>query len=531
MKQLVSLLLSCCLITLLLTGCAGKGENQAMYYDIPGEPGNLDPQLASDTSSQIVLQNIMEGLFRMTPDGKLEEAAATSYELSEDGCTYTFHLREDAVWNSGEGEPVPVTAADFVYAFQRLFNPYTRSPYRGMYTSIEGAQEILDGTRNYQELGVSAPDNHTFVVRLAKEDPFFLQLLTLPAAFPCNQEFFESTAGRYGRSEESVFCNGPFLISSWTEDKNMVLSRNDAYTTTTVSPSSVSLYFISDSAETTQRFAADNLDAAQLSSADLSIAQEKGLEVISYDNTTWAVLVNQKNETLQNRNICKSLALALQRDSYTGILPSYLKPVYRLIPSTVSVSGENYQASASTVGVDYQPEQAAQEMRNGLAAMGIDRLPRLTILCPDSDDAYSSVLEYIAQVWQKDVSAFVGIEKMPLSDIYARVGQGEYEMALVPLTPSYDNPLSILDRFVSSSSQNSAGYSNTAYDVLLENPVGSAQQVIETFAQAEQMLLQDGIVFPLFCETTNYALDSGVTGIEFSPFDGGVFFRDAKKVE
>ena len=104
-------------------------------------------------------------------------------------------------------------------------------------------------------------------------------------------------------------------------------------------------------------------------------------------------------------------------------------------------------------------------------------------------------------------------------------------MALVPLTPSYDNPLSILDRFVSSSSQNSAGYSNTAYDVLLENPVGSAQQVIETFAQAEQMLLQDGIVFPLFCETTNYALDSGVTGIEFSPFDGGVFFRDAKKVE
>ena len=75
------------------------------------------------------------------------------------------------------------------------------------------------------------------------------------------------------------------------------------------------------------------------------------------------------------------------------------------------------------------------------------------------------------------------------------------------------------------------GYSNAQYDSLLENCVGSADQVINQFAQAEQILLSDGVVFPLFCETTNYALDSGVTGIEFSPFDGGVFFRDAKKVQ
>lgn len=531
MKRLVSLLFSCCLLVPLLAGCAGKGENQAMYYDIPGEPGNLDPQLASDTSSQIVLQNIMEGLLRMTPDGKLEEAAATSYEISEDGLTYTFHLREDAMWNSREGEPVPVTAADFVYAFQRLFNPYTRSPYREMYASIEGAQEILAGTKNYMELGISAPDDHTFVVRLAKEDPFFLQLLTLPAAFPCNQEFFESTAGRYGRNEKSISCNGPFFISSWTQEKNMVLSRNEEYTTTTVSPSSVSLYFISDSAETTRRFASDNLDAAKLGSTDLSIAQEKGLEVVSYDNTVWAVIVNQKNETLQNRNICRALALSLQRDSYSGILPSYLKPIRQLIPSTVAVSGENYRNSAQDVGVDYQPEQAAQEMKAGLAAMGVERLPRLTVLCPDSDDAYSSAMEYIAQVWQKDISVFVGIEKVPLSDLYARVGQGDYEMALIPLTPGYDNPLSILEQFSSSSSQNSTGYTNAGYDSLLENPVGSAQQVIGKFAEAEQLLLQDGVVLPLFCETTNYALDSGVIGIEFSSFDGGVFFRDAKKVQ
>ena len=531
MKRLLSLVLCCCMVVVLLSGCGGKGENQAMYYDIPGEPGNLDPQLADDTSSQIVLQNIMEGLLRMTPNGQLEEAAATSYEISEDGLTYTFHLREDAMWNNGEGAAVPVTAKDFVYGFQRLFNPYTRSEYREMYSAIDGAQEIISGTKNYQELGVYAPDDYTFVVRLARQDPFFLQLMTLPAAFPCNQEFFESTGGRYGLSEGAVFCNGPFIISSWTEDKNMVLSRNEEYATTVVSPSSVSLYFISDAAETTKRFAADNLDAAKLSSADLSIAQEKGLEVISYDNTVWAVLVNQKDETLQNRDICKALALSLQRESYSGILPTYLKAMSQLIPSTVSVSGENYREHAASVGVGYQPEVAAQKMAAGLSALEVDRLPRLTILCPDSDDAYASVIGYIAQVWQKDISAFVGVEKLSLSDLYARVDQGDYEMALIPLTPSYDNPVSILDRFVSSSSQNSVGYSNPDYDALLANQIGSAQEVVAKFAQAEQMLLEDGVILPLFCETTNYALDSGVTGIEFSPFSGGVFFRDAKKVE
>ena len=87
MKRLLSLVLCCCMVVVLLSGCGGKGENQAMYYDIPGEPGNLDPQLADDTSSQIVWQNIMEGLLRMTRNGQLEEAAATSYEISEDGLT------------------------------------------------------------------------------------------------------------------------------------------------------------------------------------------------------------------------------------------------------------------------------------------------------------------------------------------------------------------------------------------------------------------------------------------------------------
>ena len=531
MKRLFSLLLSCCLLTGLLTGCMDKGAGQAMYYDIPGEPGNLDPQLASDTSSQIVLQNIMEGLLRITPDGKLEEAAATDYEVSADGLTYTFHLREGAFWYDGDEKKIPVTARDFVYGFQRLFNPYTRSEYREMFSAIEGAQEIIDGTKNYQELGVSAPDDNTFVVRLAREDPFFLQLVTLPAAFPCNQEFFESTKGRYGLSDEDILCNGPFIIYSWTEKKNMVLLKNECYATAAVSPSSVSLYFISDSAETARRFEAGNLDAAKLRSADLSSAQENGLEIISFDNTVWALLVNQKNETLQNADIRAALTLSLQRESYAEVLPPYLKSAGLLIPSTVSVSGENYRSHAKEVGVSYQPQEAKKRMSAGLAALGETRLPKLTILCPDSDETFASSLEYVKQVWQRDISAFVTVETMSLSTLYNRVGQGYFEMALIPITPNFDNPSSILNQFLSGSGQNTAGYSNPAYDALLADQAGSAQEVVERFAQAEQTLLRDGVVIPLFYETSNYALDKGVTGIEFSPFDGGVFFRDALKRE
>lgn len=531
MKRIISVALCCCMVLTLFTGCGSKGKGQAMYYDIPGEPGNLDPQLASDTSSHIVLQNIMEGLLRMTEDGKLEEAAATDYEVSDDGLTYTFHLREDAVWYDGDEKTTPVTAKDFVYGFQRLFNPYTRSEYRDMYSAIEGAQEIISGTKSYQELGVSAPDDYTFVVRLAKKDPFFLQLVTLPAAFPCNQEFFESTKGRYGLSGEDILCNGPFTIYSWNEEQNIILSKNDKYTTSSVSPSSVSLYFISDSAETTKRFEAGNLDAAKLGSADLSFAQENGLEVISFDNTVWALLVNQKNETLQNANIRAALSLSLQRDSYAGVLPAYWKSASQLIPSTVSVSGENYRSHAQSVGVPYHPEEAMEKMSAGLSALGLDRLPKLTILCPDSDEAFASSLEYIKQVWQRDVSAFATVETMSLNNIYNKIGQGDYEMALIPITPSYDNPASILGQFLSGSGQNTAGYSNSAYDALLADQTGSAQKVVERFAQAEQMLLSDGVVLPLFYETSNYALDKGVTGIKFSPFDGGVFFRDARKKE
>lgn len=153
----------------LLFPLAGCGKSSALLrYDISAAPQNLDPQFATGAVEQMIIQNICEGLVRQLPNGEIVPALAESYAISESGLQYTFILKE-AQWENG----APVTAEDFVFAFQRMFNSVSRSPYAEQYASISGARQIMEAGAAASSLGVSAKDSRTLVFTLAQEDPFF----------------------------------------------------------------------------------------------------------------------------------------------------------------------------------------------------------------------------------------------------------------------------------------------------------------------------------------------------------------------
>ena len=216
-KKLIALFTAFFML-LSLSACSEQ-KTQPIRIDIPSPIKNLDPQFATDMIAQTIIANTFEGLVRKTIDGEIVPAVAESFTVSPDLKTYTFHLRKDVLWQND----TPVTAHDFVFAFQRMFHPQVPSPFAQQYIMIENAPQVLSGELPNSLLGVKAKDDYTLIFTLSKASPLFLERLCEPSASPCNETFFNETRARYGLGKGYIMGNGVFTISSWDNEKSIVI--------------------------------------------------------------------------------------------------------------------------------------------------------------------------------------------------------------------------------------------------------------------------------------------------------------------
>ena len=221
---------------------------------------SLDPQVATDGTSFEFIANYTDGLMQMDADGQPIEALAESYDISEDGTEYTFHLR-DAKWSNG----ADVTAADFVFAWQRAVDPELASEYSYMLSDIgqiKNAAEIINGEKDKSELGVTAVDDKTLKVELNVPVSYFLSLMYFPTFYPMNEEFFNSTGGNYGTSADTVISNGAFVVDDYTVAGNSLhLKKNEDYwNADNVKLSGISYQVIQDSQQALMSYQNGDLD-------------------------------------------------------------------------------------------------------------------------------------------------------------------------------------------------------------------------------------------------------------------------------
>ena len=202
----------------LLTGCGGSSASTSFTWFVDNIPANLDPQVATKAEDVIACENLYGGLVRRNASGELVPDLCERWEISSDGLTYTFYLKSGLTYTGTKGAATDyaITAEDFVYAFRRVFDPQTASPYAVEFSAIQNSASVLDGTADPGTLGVSAIGELTLVFRLSERDDTFLSKLTLPGAMPCDEAFFESTRGTYGLSSTSTLSSGSFYIYNWT---------------------------------------------------------------------------------------------------------------------------------------------------------------------------------------------------------------------------------------------------------------------------------------------------------------------------
>lgn len=509
---------------LIFSGCSPKIKS-SLFYDITSSINSYDPQMAEDDSALLMAGNCFEGLLCSGADGELCSGAAESWEISDDGLTYTFKLKKGLLWSDGE---TALTSADFVFGFRRLFDPETKAPFRADFMAVKNASTVASGAMSTKQLGVAAPDERTLVITLEYQDPFFLELLATPAASPCNEAFFLGTRGRYGSATEYTLFNGPYSVARIKEGVYYRLSRNQSYSGTPTGYANIYLYTqTAEDYSSAARLLAGEIDAAPVTFGDVAALTGGGFSTEGYKNTVWVLAFNTADPYTSNQSVRRAIAYACDKGALEGSLPGNLEPAWSFVPPAVTLSGESYRSLAGEKfsGFDYDPEMAASLLSDGLAELGGGRLDTLTILCPEE---YLSMMGLIQRSVQEGLAVFVNLVPMSNEELAQAVSSGEYQAALVPITVKYNTPAAFFSLF--SSAENFTGFSSASLARVVQSAADALtlQDTVAAYSTAEQMLLQACPVFPMFFEESYFAIAPGLSGLTYSPFGSHVAFYYAE---
>ncbi len=530
------LLIFLVIFSLLGTSCSkNEGSNYLFRYSLLEDPKNLDPQLATDTSSLVIIENMFEGLLKNTSSGNLSEGVAKSYSVSEDGLTYTFELRENAFWTAKDYSE-NVTAADFVFTFKRLINPATHSPYANQFLSIKNAEKINAGQLSIDNLGIKANGKYQLVIELEHPDANFLTLLTTSPAMPCNEKFFNSTKGRYGLETIDVISNGPFYLKDWLYDpygKNnyLILRRNTTYSDVSkVYPSGLNFFIARTTDKINENYTKESTDCIVDNGFNRDLFNSKSINR-EYQNASSGIVFNLNNPYLKITEVRKSLSIALDRDLLSKKLPQNIKIANGIIPSGVTMLNKSFrELSAEPTLTMFNLSLSQYLWESTLTQAEKNSFNNSSIIVPKSYE-YSDYLSSISDQWSDALGFYCTVEVLPDNEYKARIESGNYMMAIVKLTGDMNSPSAFLNSFRTGNKDNITKYSNQEFDSILSGAetAASHSESVSKFAQAEKFLTDNYIFTPIFYHTEYLINNKDMADIIYNPFTKQVNFTKAKK--
>lgn len=521
-----------------MTGCFEKdGSDGVIKYDIAYNPGSLDPQTASDDSSTLLIASLYTGLLRLEPDGSLSAGVAEDYTVSDDGLTYRFKLSSSNYWTDANGFDAVCTAQDFVFGFQRLFDPATRAPRASEYFCIKNSRAINSGAvSDLARLGVTASGDYELTIELEYPDPNFPMLLTEAPAMPCSEEYFISSQGRYGLSRDTTPSNGAFYLRTWNydpytiTDNNLLILRRHAKNSEAdkVYPSGLNFFiegdedFVDDFVSGTISCIAVTEDQRELITGDKYTVQE-------YDAITVGMLFNKDFELFRTAGFRRALASLIDREKLAQTVTDHAV-AYAIVPGEVTLLDKSYREYAGEkLTAEYSTDKAQQYYQQALPGLDRDLFSGARIITRD-DSAASAMISAIMQEWQREFGFYCVVETLSESDFNARLSSGDFEIAMQDLNGSTNSPAAYLQSFTKSGSGNYSGYSSADVTRL----VNSAQRAADLSAsadlykQAEQTIIDDAIFIPLYYKNEYFYINKNFADISYNPFNKTVDFTQAK---
>lgn len=515
------------------TGFAGTPEEDSYTIDLRAEPPELNSMLTTDVVSGDILRMVMSGLYKLDENDKPVPDLAEETTVSDDKRTYTMKLRQDAKWTNGE----PVTANDFVFAYQAVCNKETASSYAFIiYDNLLNGKEVYEGTKDPSELGVKAIDDYTLEVTFVNPIPYAEHLFSFSTYYPVNQKAYEEIgAEHYGDEMDQLVTNGAYTISEWVHNDHITLAANeDFYDPDRVAVKTVRYNMMNDSNARMNAFQAGQIDCINLTGDQTVQAESLGIHVENYvNNSNWYIQFNTKktDKGLDNANIRRALGLALDTQSLCdNILKDGSVPATGLVPTAIAGANDVLYREAAGDITGYNAEEAKKALEKGLQETGLKAEDlKLSFLCDDSDGAQRDA-QFMQEQWKSVLGLNVEITPQPFKSRLASMDSGDFDMVYAGWSPDYNDAMTFLDLFTTTNGNNYGKYSNTEYDKLIADAMVEADPAArqDLLVKAETLVTQtDAAVYPIYFSAVSYAVSDKVqnmTRTGFQEFD----FTDAK---
>ncbi|MGN7893803.1 peptide ABC transporter substrate-binding protein [Bacillus sp. 22475] len=490
-----------------------KTENQ----EIP----TMDTSKSTDTLGSQILGNTMEGLYRLDKENKPIPAAAESSTKSEDGKKYTFKLRKDAKWSNGD----PVTAKDFVFAWQRLLDPKTAAEYAFIAFPIKNAEAVNKGEKPVTELGVKAVDDLTLEVELEQAVPYFLNLVAFPSYYPLNEKFVKEKGDKYGLESDTTVYNGPFVLTDWKHEQGWKLKKNDQYwDKKTVKLDEINYSVVKEPATNVNLYDSGQIDFSLLTGEFVDKFRNNKEEYGVYNEpSTFFIRLNQKrggqDTPLKSKKLREAIALSIDKKNLTNvILNDGSKPADYLVPKGLAAGpdGKDFQETFKN-GIKPDAKKAAAAWEEAKKELGKDQVT-IEFLNYDTGNA-KKVGEYVKDQIEKNLKGVtVNIKLQPFKQKLKLESEQDYDISYGGWSPDYADPMTYLDMFESKHSHNQMSFSDQKYDEIIKKAGGElmsdAKKRWEELGKAEKLLLQEDVALvPLYQSARSYVMKPYVKGV------------------
>lgn len=477
-------------------GTGNQSEEMVFHRGNGAEPDTLDPHLAQGNWESHIIGDLMLGLTTEGPTGEAVPGAAESWEISEDGLTWTFQLREH-FWSDG----VPVTAHDFVYAYRRILNPATASNYAWYLYQILNAEAVNSGEMPGTELGVEAPDDRTFVVNLDNPTPYLAEYMTHQTTFAVPSHVIEEHGDAWSRPRNYV-SNGAYLLTEWIPNDHITAVKNPLfYDAENVAIDRVIYYPTSDYVSALQRFRAGELDIQSvLPSVQIDWIRQNIPETIELKPilTVEYLSMNFAREDLSDLRIREALSLALDRETIVEQIRRMGNPAaYSIVPPNVA----NYPGDAQLPYADVPQPQRLVRAKALMeeAGYGPDNRLSITLAVRSASADARRRPAAIQQMW-REIYVDAEIEQSDAAVFYNLMQAHDFDVGLAGWVADFNDASNFLELLRSGNGNNYGQYSNPEFDAALDQ--AAAEQNLkargEIMARAEAIALRDHALLPKF---------------------------------
>lgn len=525
-KKVFAALLATVMVGTMLAGCGTPGskssndsssDGKVFRYSTNTGPTTLDPTKGNCIPDNEIQHAVTESLVRNT-GGEITPGVAESWEVSDDGLTYTFHLNPDAKWSDGE----QIKAQDFVYSWQRLMNPDTAAPYAFIGEYLKNGYAIEKDQMDPSELGVVAQDDTTLVVTLEHPTAYFLSLIGSSAQYaPLRQDIVEEYGKDFAADAEKNVYSGPYVLKS-SQNQKWVFEPNENYwDKDSIKLDRVELSYVQNTETAVAMYEDGDLDYVQLPTA--SIDQHKGEDHTFLNGNVDFFYFNMagSNPALENKNFRLALNYALNRNDYNELVNNgYFKPSNGLVFSGLSGVNGTYgeESNLNSYPLDGDEDKAKEYLNTALSELGYSKPSDITvtILTTDSDNSKKQA-EVCQEMWKKSLGINVEIEQVTYNEVLSRQQTGDFEISWAGWGSDYDDPYSYLELFKSDCSQNYSHYKNDQVDQLLNasQTETDAATRMDMLHQAEQIIVDDAAFLPQAEREVHYLLDDDVKDLHF----------------